>query len=104
MFGGCCILLAGPTISYSLLVRFAQVARAAEGAYGPVGSFRAMPAEILPARIASSMMGLVNATCDRGACLAPLIAGYLNKKTGNFLVGSTYLGLITVVAAGHACF
>jgi nitrate/nitrite transporter NarK len=47
-------------------------------------------------------MGFVNAIGNLGAYFAPLIVGYLNKRTGNFLAGFTYLGAITMVAAGLA--
>ena len=47
-------------------------------------------------------MGFVNAIGNLGAYFAPLIVGYLNKRTGNFLAGFTYLGAITLVAAGLA--
>jgi nitrate/nitrite transporter NarK len=45
-------------------------------------------------------MGFVNAIGNLGAYFAPLIVGYLNKRTGSFLAGFTYLGVITLVAAG----
>jgi nitrate/nitrite transporter NarK len=44
-------------------------------------------------------MGFVNAIGNLGAYFAPLIVGYLNKKTGSFVSGFAYLGAITVVAA-----
>jgi MFS family permease len=102
LFGGCCILLAVTTIPYSLLMAFAFIALSGVGAYGPMGAFWAIPTETLPARIVGSVMGFVNAIGNLGAYFAPLIVGYLNKKTGSFLAGFTYLGLITIVAAGLA--
>jgi len=45
-------------------------------------------------------MGFVNAIGNLGAYFAPLIVGYLNKRTGSFLAGFTYLGMITLVGAG----
>jgi len=104
LFGGCCILLAVATIRYSLLGAFAFIALSGVGAYGPMGAFWAIPTETLPAKIVGSVMGFANAIGNLGAYFAPLIVGYLNKKTGNFLSGFTYLGLITVVAAGLAMF
>src|SRR6267154_911873 len=104
LFGGCCILLAVAIIPYSLLIAFAFIALSGVGAYGPMGAFWAIPTETLPARIVGSVMGFVNAIGNLGAYFAPLIVGYLNKKTGNFLSGFTYLGLITMVAAGLAMF
>jgi MFS family permease len=99
-FGGCCILLAVATISHSLLIAFAFIALSGVGAYGPMGSFWAIPTETLSPGIVGSVMGLVNAIGNLGAYFAPLIVGYLNKRTGSFLAGFTYLGAITVVGAG----
>jgi sugar phosphate permease len=104
LFGGCCILLAVAIIPYSLLIAFAFIALSGVGAYGPMGAFWAIPTETLPARIVGSVMGFANAIGNLGAYFAPLIVGYLNKKTGNFLSGFTYLGLMTLVAAGLAMF
>jgi nitrate/nitrite transporter NarK len=47
-------------------------------------------------------MGFVNAIGNLGAYFAPLIVGYFNKRTGNFVVGFTYLGAITIVGAALA--
>ncbi len=102
LFGGCCILLAVATISHSLLVGFAFIALSGVGAYGPMGAFWAIPTETLPASIVGSVMGFANAIGNLGAYFAPLIVGYLNKKTGSFLSGFTYLGAITLVAAALA--
>src|SRR5713226_1425722 len=102
LFGGCCILLAVATIPYSLLIAFAFIALSGVGAYGPMGAFWAIPTETLPARIVGSVMGFVNAIGNLGAYFAPLIVGNLNKRTGNFLAGFTYLGAITLVAAALA--
>ncbi len=102
LLGGCCILLAVATIPHSLLIAFAFIALSGVGAYGPMGAFWAIPTETLPARIVGSVMGFVNAIGNLGAYFAPLIVGYLSKRTGNFLAGFTYLGAITVAAAGLA--
>jgi MFS family permease len=102
LFGGSCILLAVVTISHSLLIAFAFIALSGVGAYGPMGAFWAIPTETLSPRIVGSVMGFVNAIGNLGAYFAPLIVGYLNKKTGSFLAGFTYLGAITLVAAGLA--
>jgi nitrate/nitrite transporter NarK len=44
-------------------------------------------------------MGFVNAIGNLGAYFAPLIVGYLNKTTGNFVSGFAYLGVITVIGS-----
>ena len=104
VLGGACILLAVATISHSLLLGFTLIVLSGVGAYGPMGPFWAIPTETLPARIVGSVMGFANAIGNLGAYFAPLIVGYLNKKTGNFLSGFAYLGVITLVAAGLAMF
>jgi sugar phosphate permease len=102
LFGGSCILLAVCAIPRSLLVAFGFIALSGVGAYGPMGAFWAIPTETLSPRIVGSVMGFVNAIGNLGAYFAPLIVGYLNKRTGTFLAGFTYLGAITLVAAGLA--
>jgi sugar phosphate permease len=104
LLGGSCILLAVATISRSHLLAFAFIVLSGVGAYGPMGAFWAIPTETLPSRIVGSVMGFVNAIGNLGAYFAPLIVGYLNKKTGHFLSGFAYLGAITVVGAGLATF
>jgi sugar phosphate permease len=102
LLGGSCILLAVATISRSHLLAFVFIALSGVGAYGPMGAFWAIPTETLPSRIVGSVMGFVNAIGNLGAYFAPLIVGFLNKKTGHFLSGFAYLGAITVVGAGLA--
>jgi len=102
MLGGISILLAVATIPHSLLIAFALIALSGVGAYGPMGAFWAIPTETLPPKIVGSVMGFVNAIGNLGAYFAPLIVGYLNKRTGTFLAGFTYLGAITLVGAGLA--
>src|SRR5882762_7529581 len=102
LFGGSCILLAVATISHSLLISFAFIALSGVGAYGPMGSFWAIPTETLSPKIVGSVMGFVNAIGNLGAYFAPLIVGYLNKRSGHFLSGFAFLGAITVVGAGLA--
>jgi sugar phosphate permease len=96
--GGTCILLAVASISRSLPLAFLFIALSGVGAYGPMGAFWAIPTETLPAKIVGSAMGFVNAIGNLGAYFAPLIVGYLNKKTGSFVSGFAYLGVITLVA------
>jgi sugar phosphate permease len=102
LVGGSCILLAVAIIPHSLLIAFAFIALSGVGAYGPMGAFWAIPTETLSPKIVGSVMGFVNAIGNLGAYFAPLMVGYLNQKTGTFLAGFTYLGTITLVAAGLA--
>ena len=102
LLGGSCILLAVATITHSLLIAFGFIALSGVGAYGPMGAFWAIPTETMPSKIVGSVMGFVNAVGNLGAYFAPLIVGYLNKRTGTFLAGFSYLGAITLAAAGLA--
>lgn len=97
-FGGFCILLAVATVSYSLLLAFILIVLSGASAFGPMGSFWAIPTETLPARVAGSVMGIINAIGCLGGFFAPLIVGYLDKTTGHFLAGFAFLGALT--AAG----
>jgi MFS family permease len=99
LFGGCCILLAVAATPYSPTLAFTLIALSGVGAYGPMGPFWAIPTETLPAKIVGLVMGFVNALGNLGAYCAPLMVGYLNKRTGNFFSGFTFLGVITLVAA-----
>ena len=101
-FGGCCLLLAVVSISHSLVLAFTFLTLSGIGSYGPMGPFWAIPTETLPPRIVGSVMGLVNALGNLGAYFAPLIVGYLNKRTGNFFSGFIFLGLITIAAGALA--
>src|SRR6202007_430075 len=100
--GGFFILLAVAVIPYSSLLAFAFIILSGVGAYGPMAPFWAIPTETLPAKTVGSVMGFVNAIGNLGAYFAPLIVGYLNKTTGNFVSGFAYLGAITVVG-GALC-
>jgi len=102
--GGTCLLLAVATISHSILLAFVFIALSGVGAYGPMGAFWAIPTETLPGQIVGSVLGFVNAIGNLGAYFAPLIVGFFNKKTGNFLAGFTFLGAITLVGAVLALF
>ena len=103
LLGGLFILLAVAVIAYSPLLAFGFIILSGVGAYGPMAPFWAIPIETLPSKTVGSVMGLVNAIGNLGAYFAPLIVGYLNKTTGNFVSGFAYLGAITLVG-GALCF
>jgi MFS family permease len=102
LLGGVFILLAVAVIAYSPLLAFAFITLSGIGAFAPMGPFWAIPTETLPAKTVGSVMGFVNAIGNLGAYFAPLIVGYLNKMTGNFVSGFAYLGAITIVG-GALC-
>src|SRR5260370_2546096 len=98
LLGGTCILLAVAIIPHSLLTAFAFIALSGVGAYGPMGAFWAIPTETLSPKIVGSVMGFVNAIGNLGTYFAPLLVGYLNKKTRSFLSGFTDLVMIALFA------
>jgi nitrate/nitrite transporter NarK len=100
--GGSFILLAVLLIPYSLSLAYIFIIFSGIGAFGPMAPFWAIPTETLPAKSVGSVMGFVNAIGNLGAYFAPLIVGYLNKTTGNFVSGFAYLGAITVIG-GALC-
>jgi sugar phosphate permease len=97
--GGAFILLAVAAIPYSQLLAYFFIILSGVGAFGPMAPFWAIPTETLPAKTVGSVMGFVNAIGNLGAYFAPLIVGYFNKTTGNFLSGFAYLGVITLLGA-----
>lgn len=102
--GGSCVLLAVATMSYSLWLSFAFIVLSGVSAFGPMGPFWAIPTETLPPRVSGSVMGMVNALGNLGGFVAPLIVGYLNRTTGNFLAGFAFLGALTMTGGGLALF
>ena len=102
LIGGTCILLAVAVVPYSLVLAFALITLSGIGAYGPLGPFWSIPTETLPAKLVGSVMGLVNALGNLGAYCAPLIVGYLSKKTGSFYSGFAFLGGITLLGSALA--
>lgn len=102
LVGGSCLLLAVVTISHSLLLSFAFIVLTGASAFGPMGPFWAIPTETLPPRVSGSVMGIVNAVANLGGFFAPLMVGYLNRATGNFLAGFVFLGALTAAGGGLA--
>lgn len=100
--GGGCLLAAVALIGWSPLAAFAFIALSGIGAYGPMASFWAIPTETLPANVVGSAMGLVNAIGNMGSYVAPLVVGYLDQRTGSFLYGFVFLGIVTCAGAGLA--
>jgi sugar phosphate permease len=102
LIGGACLLVAVIVSSRSPVLAFSFIALSGIGAYGPMGPFWAIPTETLPARVVGSAMGLVNGVGNLGGFFAPMVVGYLNKKTGSFLYGFAFLGLVTWISAALA--
>ena len=65
---------------------FVVIALVGAGTYGMLGPFWAIPTETLPRSVAGSAMGLINALGNLGGRYGPLLVGYLNQRTGDFLL------------------
>jgi len=92
-------LLAGVLASeYSRSLSFGAIALVGAGSYGALGPFWAIPTETLPAGVAGSAVGFINAIGNLGGFFGPLAVGYLNKRAGNFVYGFGLLGAGLVVA------
>ena len=100
--GGACLFAAVAFIGLSPMLAFGFIALSGIGAYGPMPPFWAIPTETLPAKVVGSVMGLVNAIGNMGSYVAPLVVGYLEKRTGSFLYGFAFLGIVTWIGAGLA--
>jgi len=98
-------LLAGVLASrYSATASFALIALVGAGSYGILGPFWAIPTETLPRRVAGSAMGLVNALGNLGGYFGPLLAGYMNKRTGSLFYAFGLLSLCLLIGSGLALF
>jgi MFS family permease len=98
-------LLAGVFASHRApSLSFMLVCLVAAGTYGALGPFWAIPTETLPASVAGSAMGLVNALGNLGGYFGPLIVGYLNQRTGNFLYAFGLLSAGFLLAAALPFF
>ena len=87
------LLLAGVALSkVSPFFSFACLCLAEGGSYGALGPFWAIPTESMSAAVSGSAMGLINALGNLGGYFGPLVVGYLNGRTGNFVVAFGVLG------------
>lgn len=85
-WAGVFMMAAVLTSRVSPLLSFLLIALVGAGSYGTLGPFWAIPTESLPTDIAGSAMGLVNAIGNLGGFFGPLVVGYLNQRTGGFVV------------------
>lgn len=91
LFGG--VLTSGR----SPILAFVFVCLASVGAFAPLGPFWAIPTEWFSHKMAGSVAGFVNGIGNLGGFFGPLLVGYLNKRTGNFLYGFGLLGVFMLV-------
>ncbi|MGO9269653.1 MAG: MFS transporter [Terriglobia bacterium] len=83
--GGVFILASVLESGRSPVLSFAFLCIGGAGPYAGLGPFWAIPTETLPPRVAGSAMGLINAIGNLGGYFGPLVVGYLNTRTGNFV-------------------
>ncbi|HUZ47697.1 MAG TPA: MFS transporter [Terriglobia bacterium] len=94
-------LLGGVLLSqHSFLLSFLCITVVGVGAFGALGPFWAIPSETLPRSVSGSAMGLINALGCLGGYFGPLLVGYLDNLTGNFVYGFAALGAGFILAAG----
>jgi sugar phosphate permease len=98
-WGGVFLLATVIFSGHAPLLAFAFVCLVGAGSYGGHGPFWAIPTETLPRSVAGSAMGLINALGNLGGYFGPLIVGYFNQRTGNFLYGFGLLGSGYLAAA-----
>lgn len=100
--GGACLLAAVFFASRSELLAFVFVALSGIGAYGPMAPFWTLPTETLSSKVVGSVMGLVNALGNLGAWLSPIVVGFFAKRTGNYLLGFVFLGIVMWMGGAFA--
>ncbi len=101
--GGLCLIIGVLLSRTTPLLAFVFVSLAAMGSYAPLGPFWAIPTETLPRNIAGASMGLINGFGNLGGYFAPLVLGYLDRHTGNFMTGFGLLGVVMIIGAA-LCF
>jgi MFS family permease len=92
-FGSVLMMLSVLTSHRFPTLSFLFICLVGAGSYGALGPFWAIPTETLPRGVAGSAMGLVNAIGNLGGWAGPLVVGFLNRRTGNFLYA---FGLLSV--------
>ena len=92
VWGGVFLLASVLLSPHSFVLSFIAIVVVGAGSYGALGPFWAIPSETLPRSVSGSAMGLINAIGNLGGFFGPVIVGYLNKATGNFVYGFGALG------------
>ncbi len=97
--GGIALFAGVLTITRFPLISYLLVCVAAIGAFAGLGPFWAIPTEWFSRKMAGSIAGFVNGVGNIGGILGPLLVGYLNKRSGNFLYGFALLASFMVAGA-----
>ncbi len=98
-WGGLFLLASVLLSPHSFVLSFLAIVVVGAGSYGALGPFWAIPSETLPSSVSGSAMGLINALGNLGGYFGPVVVGYLDKRTGNFVYGFGALGVGFIVAA-----
>ncbi len=67
--------------------------------YGSQPVLWSIPADILPARVAGTVMGVVNSFGVMGAFAGPYLVGYVRGLTGSFAAGLIAMGGCLVLSS-----
>ncbi|MGH9326537.1 MAG: MFS transporter [Terriglobia bacterium] len=103
-WGGIFLVASVLTSASHPLLSFFLIIIVGFGPYGGLGPFWAIPTETLPASVAGSAMGLINALGNLGGFFGPLLVGYLRQRTGGFVYPFAILGVGWLIAAALAGF
>jgi MFS family permease len=98
-WGGVFLLASVLLSPHSFALSFLAITLVGAGSFGSLGPFWAIPSETLPRSVSGSAMGLINALGNLGGYFGPVIVGYLNKRTGNFVYGFAALGAGFILGA-----
>lgn len=104
IWGGVFLLASVFTSQASPLVSFLLIVIVGAGSYGVLAPFWAIPTETLPEGVAGPAMGVVNALGNLGGYFGPLLVGYLNQRTGSFVMAFAILALGWITGAGLSWF
>ncbi|MEJ2009140.1 MAG: MFS transporter [Acidobacteriota bacterium] len=98
-WGGVFLLASVLLSPHSFVLSFIAIVVVGAGSFGALGPFWAIPSETLPRSVSGSAMGLINALGNLGGYFGPVVVGYLDKRTGNFVYGFGALGVGFILAA-----
>lgn len=98
-WGGIFLIASVLLSPHSFLLSFIAIVVVGAGSFGALGPFWAIPSETLPRSVSGSAMGLINALGNLGGYFGPVVVGYLDKRTGNFVYGFGALGVGFILAA-----
>jgi len=100
MLCGAALIVAGRTYAGNgLVANMALLTLAGAALYGSQPVLWSIPADILPARVAGTVMGVVNSFGVMGAFAGPYLVGYVRGLTGSFAAGLIAMGGCLVLSS-----